>query len=88
LAKPCRNFSSSTTTTPSCCGASEESYNTSSAHWNGERKDYIDTVRAIEYGSAAGLQHRDDRLHQPREVISLRLWIFEESLIYLVALIS
>jgi hypothetical protein len=50
---------------------------TSAARWNGERKDVIDTVRVTEYGSAAGLQHWKDRLHQPRDLISLRLWIYE-----------
>jgi hypothetical protein len=75
--KPCRIFSSSTTTTPSCCSDSEEIYHTSSSRWNGERKDFIDTVRVTEYGSAAGLQHRKEPLHQPRYQISLRLWIFE-----------
>ncbi|KAK1609635.1 hypothetical protein QYE76_033308 [Lolium multiflorum] len=29
----------------------------SAARWNGEGKGFIDTVRATEYGSAAGLQH-------------------------------
>ena len=53
-----RTFFSTTTTTPSCCWDSEEIYHTSAAHWNGERKDFIDTVRATEYGSVAGLQHR------------------------------
>ena len=77
LAKPCRIFSSTTTTTPSCCWDSEEIYHSSAARWNGERKDFIDSVRATEYGSAAGLQHRNDRLHQPRDLISFRLWIFE-----------
>ena len=47
----------STTTTPSCCWDSEGIYHTSAARWNGERKDFIDTVRVTEYGSAAGLQH-------------------------------
>ena len=47
---------SSTTTTPSCCWDSEGIYS-SAACWNGERKDFIDTVRVTEYGSAAGLQH-------------------------------
>ncbi|KAK1613137.1 hypothetical protein QYE76_036810 [Lolium multiflorum] len=42
--------------------------------WNGEREDFIDTVRATEYGSAAGLQHRDDRLHQQRDLISA-FWV-------------
>ena len=70
-------FSSTTTTTPSCCWDSEGIYHTSAARWNGERTDFIDTVRAAEYGSAAGLQHQNDRLHQPRDLISLRLWIYE-----------
>jgi hypothetical protein len=48
---------SSTTTTPSCCWDSEGIYHTSAARWNGERTGFIDTVRATEYGSAAGLQH-------------------------------
>ena len=43
-----------TTTTPSCCLDSEVIYHTSAARWNGERKDFIDTVRTTEYGSAAG----------------------------------
>ena len=57
LAKPCSFSSSTTTTTPSCCWNLEEIYHTSAARWNGERKGFIDTVRATEYGSAAGLQH-------------------------------
>ena len=50
-------FSSTTTTTPSCCWDSEGIYHTSAARWNGERTGFIDTVRATEYGSVAGLQH-------------------------------
>nr|XP_051207196.1 uncharacterized protein LOC127322829 [Lolium perenne] len=57
LAKPCRNFSSTSTTTPSCCWDSEGIYHTSAARWSGERTGFIDTIRTTEYGSAAGLQH-------------------------------
>ncbi|KAK1626306.1 hypothetical protein QYE76_000621 [Lolium multiflorum] len=56
----------STTNTPSCCWDSVKIYHTSAARWNRERKGFIDTVRATEYGSA-GLQHGDDRLHQQRD---------------------
>lgn len=58
LAKPCRNFPSTSTTTPSCCWDSEGIYHTSAAHWNGERMSFINTVRTTECGSAAGLQHK------------------------------
>ena len=46
------------TATPSCCWICEAVYFTSAARWNEERKDFIDTVRTTEYGSAAGTQHR------------------------------
>jgi hypothetical protein len=56
----------------------------------------IDTVRVTGYGGAACLQHRKDfisnlssasvRLHHPRDLISLTLWIFKGNvLIHLVA---
>ena len=57
LGEALHQFFSTTTTTPSCCWDSVEIYHTSAARWNGERKGFIDTVRATEYGSAAGLQH-------------------------------
>ncbi|KAK1618361.1 hypothetical protein QYE76_023878 [Lolium multiflorum] len=44
LAKPCRFFSSTSTTTPSCCWDSEGIYHTSAARWNGEGKDFTDTI--------------------------------------------
>ncbi|KAK1605557.1 hypothetical protein QYE76_029230 [Lolium multiflorum] len=46
LAKPCRNFSSTSTTTPSCGWDSEGIYHTSAARWNGERMGFIDTIMA------------------------------------------
>jgi hypothetical protein len=58
LAKLCRIFSSTTTTTLSCCWDFEGIYHTSAARWNGEKKDFIDTVRMTDYGSVAGLHHR------------------------------
>ena len=58
LGEALQSFSSTTTTTPSCCWDFEEIYHTSAARWNGERKDFIYTIRTTEYGSAAGLQHR------------------------------
>ncbi|KAK1647801.1 hypothetical protein QYE76_065606 [Lolium multiflorum] len=52
-------FSSSTTTTTtqSCYWDSEGIYHTSADSRNGDRTDFIYTVRTTEYGSAAGLQH-------------------------------
>jgi hypothetical protein len=51
---------------------------TSAARWNGERKDVIDTVHVTEYGSAAGLKHRNDRLHQPRDQSLVKAWEFNK----------
>jgi hypothetical protein len=57
---------------------------------------FIDTVHVTKYGGAARLQRRKDftanlssasvRLHHPRDLISLPLWIFKGNvLFYLVA---
>ncbi|KAK1608254.1 hypothetical protein QYE76_031927 [Lolium multiflorum] len=56
LGEALQQLFSTTTTTPSCCWDSVEIYHTSAARWNGRGRSFIDTVRATEYGSAAGLR--------------------------------
>ncbi|KAK1607767.1 hypothetical protein QYE76_031440 [Lolium multiflorum] len=69
--------SSTTTTTPSCCWPLKEIYHTSAARWNGRGRSFIDTVRATEYGSAAGLQ-QGTIVYTNNEINLVGFGIFED----------